>query len=114
MFNQPIKATESIDVSVLQPSAESVCDSSSLLANVLVPVVICWPLWLRFAQNMKQLWETGRRWPFLANAGKYMLNHTIVIFSTLHHDFLVGKVRLYSCMNGWNGSIAVGGLLFNL
>jgi hypothetical protein len=93
-INQSVSDTP-VNAALVAPSAESVCDSSAVLSNVLIPMAICWPLWLRFAQNMKQLWETGRRWPFLANAGKYMLNHSVVIFATLHHDFLMGKVRTH-------------------
>ncbi|CAK9099574.1 SPX and EXS domain-containing protein 1 [Durusdinium trenchii] len=55
----------------------------SILHRVAIPVIVCWPLWLRLSQNLTRFYLTGRRFPFLVNALKYAMAHTIVIFSAL-------------------------------
>jgi len=64
------------------------CVESWEMNFVVIPVVMCWPLWLRLAQNLSRLYATGNNFPFLANAAKYALAHTVTIFSALHPELL--------------------------
>jgi len=75
-------------VSNLASAEGTSCQGSFAMRRIIVPIVTCWPLWLRLFQNLSRLWETGLAWPFLANAGKYALAHTVVIFTAVHPDLL--------------------------
>jgi len=53
-----------------------------------VPLVMMWPLWLRTGQNLAQFYHKRTSWPYVPNALKYLLAHTIVIFTTLFPDLM--------------------------
>jgi hypothetical protein len=52
------------------------CLDSPTLNTLIIPVIMCWPLWLRVGQNLSRMYQTGRRFPFILNACKYGLAHT--------------------------------------
>lgn len=64
------------------------CQQNFVMNRVVVPIITCWPLWLRLGQNLNRLYTTGKEWPFLANAMKYGFSHTIVIFSAMKPGLL--------------------------
>jgi len=51
---------------------------------VLVPIISALPLWWRFNQVMRQYYDTRQRWPYLGNAFKYALAHSVVILGAFH------------------------------
>ena len=46
---------------------------SWVLFTVLLPMATVTPLFLRFLQCLRQVWDSGERWPALVNAGKYFV-----------------------------------------
>jgi hypothetical protein len=52
------------------------CLDSPTLNTLIIPVIMCWPLWLRVGQNLSRMYQTGRRFPFILNACKYGLAHS--------------------------------------
>ncbi|GBG28204.1 Xenotropic and polytropic retrovirus receptor 1-like [Hondaea fermentalgiana] len=64
------------------------CRDSFPMTRVIVPIITCWPLWLRLGQNLSRLAKTGKQFPFLVNAMKYGFSHTIVIFSAMKPELL--------------------------
>lgn len=57
--------------------------------NVIIPLVCLLPLWIRFAQCLRKYMDTGKRWPNLANAGKYALSQTVTLFGAFHPLYLM-------------------------
>mmetsp|Transcript_10170 Transcript_10170/g.16645 ORF Transcript_10170/g.16645 Transcript_10170/m.16645 type:complete len:399 (-) Transcript_10170:2072-3268(-) len=80
----------SLDMSAVRAMTEGseYCANDVWLNHYIVPVIMMWPLWLRLAQNLSGFYVTHKKWPFLYNAGKYALAHTIVIFSALHPELM--------------------------
>jgi hypothetical protein len=54
--------------------------------SVVLPLLTVLPLLWRMLQNLKQYLKTQRRFPFVVNAGKYALNHVVVLFGVFHGD----------------------------
>lgn len=52
--------------------------------NILVPIICLLPLYFRFNQCMRRFFETGDRFPHLANAFKYALSQTVTLFGAFH------------------------------
>lgn len=50
----------------------------------VVPIMAGLPFYWRFSQCMGRFWETGDRWPHLANGGKYLTAHTVTIMGGFH------------------------------
>jgi hypothetical protein len=60
------------------------CLYSPIFKRLVVPLLSALPLWLRLMQCLRKYMETKKRWPFLGNALKYGLSHSIVLFSVMH------------------------------
>jgi len=64
--------------------------NSSFVNNadmVIICLISAFPLWLRFMQCIKGYYSTGEPFPYLANALKYALSHTVVIAGATHPTF---------------------------
>jgi len=43
------------------------------LHTVILPGCMVSPLWWRYCQNLRQIYESKKRWPYLGNAAKYFI-----------------------------------------
>eukprot|EP00516_Mucochytrium_quahogii_P002954 CAMPEP_0203760292 /NCGR_PEP_ID=MMETSP0098-20131031/13622_1 /ASSEMBLY_ACC=CAM_ASM_000208 /TAXON_ID=96639 /ORGANISM=" , Strain NY0313808BC1" /LENGTH=329 /DNA_ID=CAMNT_0050653799 /DNA_START=611 /DNA_END=1597 /DNA_ORIENTATION=+ len=59
----------------------SICEQSLVVNEVVVPILMCWPLWVRFLQSLFLLYETNEL-KYALNALKYALSNLIVITTT--------------------------------
>jgi hypothetical protein len=57
-----------------------VCLESSLFVNFIAPLLAALPLWWRLMQNLRTYYDVRKRFPSLANAGKYATGMSVVIF----------------------------------
>jgi len=55
-------------------------ERSWILHTIILPACTLSPLWWRFLQNLRQCYDTKRRWPYLGNAFKYMMAAEVAIF----------------------------------
>ena len=61
-----------------------IVSESSLLHGIIVPLVALLPLWMRFCQTLRQAYDTGKRWPYLGNAFKYLTAGLVVLYGMTH------------------------------
>ncbi|KAG1684111.1 hypothetical protein DVH05_011855 [Phytophthora capsici] len=63
---------------------ETTCADNVYYVNVVVPLVCALPLWWRFLQNLRRVYDTKTWWPHLPNAAKYALTQVVVLFGLFH------------------------------
>ncbi|GMF21378.1 unnamed protein product [Phytophthora fragariaefolia] len=63
---------------------EPSCANNVYYVNVVVPLVCALPLWWRFLQNLRRIYDTKTWWPHLPNAAKYALTQVVVLFGLFH------------------------------
>jgi hypothetical protein len=73
--------------------------SSHWYKNVLIPIICLLPLVFRFNQCLRRYFDTGDRFPHLANATKYALSQTVTLFGAFHPLYLEYKKREQSAFN---------------
>lgn len=56
--------------------------------QVLIPIITQIPLIIRFNQCLRRYFDTGDRFPHLANALKYALSQLVTLFGTFHPLYL--------------------------
>jgi len=56
--------------------------------SVLIPLIIMMPLVIRFNQCLRKFWDTGDRFPHLANATKYVSSLLVTLFGIFHPLYL--------------------------
>jgi hypothetical protein len=61
-----------------------IVSESSLLHGIVLPFVAILPLWMRFLQTLRQAYDTGKRWPYLGNAFKYLTAGLVVLYGMTH------------------------------
>ena len=61
-----------------------VVSESSLLHGIILPLVAIFPLWMRFLQTLRQAYDSGKRWPYLGNAFKYLTAGLVVLYGMTH------------------------------
>eukprot|EP00984_Skeletonema_dohrnii_P013965 scaffold5849_cov120-Skeletonema_dohrnii-CCMP3373.AAC.2 len=61
-----------------------IVSESSLLHGIVLPLVAILPLWMRFLQTLRQAYDTGKRWPYLGNAFKYLTAGLVVLYGMTH------------------------------
>ncbi len=61
-----------------------IVSESSLLHGIVLPLVAIVPLWMRFLQTLRQAYDTGKRWPYLGNAFKYLTAGLVVLYGMTH------------------------------
>ncbi|POM65962.1 EXS domain containing hypothetical protein [Phytophthora palmivora] len=69
---------------LLQDPDEPTCADNVYYVNVVVPLVCALPLWWRFLQNLRRVYDTKTWWPHLPNAAKYALTQVVVLFGLFH------------------------------
>ncbi|KAG6965458.1 hypothetical protein JG688_00007186 [Phytophthora aleatoria] len=62
----------------------TLCADNVYYVNVVVPLVCALPLWWRFLQNLRRVYDTKAWWPHLPNAAKYALTQVVVLFGLFH------------------------------
>ncbi|KAG2763462.1 hypothetical protein JG687_00007931 [Phytophthora cactorum] len=62
----------------------TLCADNVYYVNVVVPLVCALPLWWRFLQNLRRVYDTKTWWPHLPNAAKYALTQVVVLFGLFH------------------------------
>ncbi|CAI5731658.1 unnamed protein product [Hyaloperonospora brassicae] len=69
-------------------ATEETCADNVYYLNMVVPLVCVLPLWWRFLQNLRRVYDTKTWWPHLPNAAKYALAQVVVLFGLFHplHD----------------------------
>ncbi|OWZ05691.1 hypothetical protein PHMEG_00022170 [Phytophthora megakarya] len=72
------------DVQLLPELDEPICADNVYYVNVVVPLVCALPLWWRFLQNLRRVYDTKTWWPHLPNAAKYALTQVVVLFGLFH------------------------------
>lgn len=58
--------------------------NNSWIRLVISPIVCALPLWFRFIQCLRRTYDSGERFPHLANALKYSLAMIVVLLSAFH------------------------------
>lgn len=66
---------DTLDPTILLPALEK----SWILHTILLPACVIGPLWWRFLQNLRQVKDEKRRWPYLGNAFKYFLAAQVAV-----------------------------------
>lgn len=61
-----------------------IVSESLLLHGIVLPLVAIAPLWMRFLQTLRQAYDTGKRWPYLGNAFKYLTAGLVVLYGMTH------------------------------
>lgn len=56
--------------------------------SVIIPLVTMMPLVIRFNQCLRKFWDSGDRFPHLANASKYALSSLVTLFGIFHPLYL--------------------------
>lgn len=59
-------------------------ERSWLLHTLILPACMISPLWYRFLQNMRQVYDNKRRWPYLGNAWKYFCAAQVAMVGVYH------------------------------
>ncbi|CAI5740684.1 unnamed protein product [Peronospora destructor] len=81
---------------------ERTCADNVYNVNVVIPLVCVLPLWWRFLQNLRRVYDTKTWWPHLPNAAKYALTQVVVLFGLFHplhsdnNEENASQVRLFS------------------
>ncbi|TYZ53839.1 hypothetical protein PybrP1_009810, partial [[Pythium] brassicae (nom. inval.)] len=65
------------------------CQNNVYYVNIVVPLICALPLWWRFLQSLRRIYDTGTWWPNLPNAFKYALAQVVALFG-LFHPFYAG------------------------
>lgn len=60
------------------------CKDNWFYVDVIVPLICALPLWWRFLQNLRRIYDSGVWWPSLPNAIKYALAHVVALFGLFH------------------------------
>jgi hypothetical protein len=63
-----------------------ILESSWILHNVVLPSCALLPLWWRFLQTLRECYDTGKRWPALGNAFKYLTASLVILYGMTHPE----------------------------
>jgi len=61
--------------------------TASTLSIIAIQIIIPLPLWFRFAQVLRQYYDSGERWPCLLNALKYAIACIVSILAATHTHY---------------------------
>jgi hypothetical protein len=73
------KIPDAVQTELLTSSA---MESSWMIHTFLLPACTITPLWWRYVQTLRQVYQYRSRWPFLGNSGKYFCAAQIAILGT--------------------------------
>lgn len=65
-------------------AADQPLEKNWILHTVILPMCMVSPLWWRFLQNLRQSFESRKRWPYLGNALKYFFAAQVAVFGLFH------------------------------
>ena len=57
-------------------------EKSWIVRTIILPACMISPLWYRFNQNLRQTYDSRKRWPYLGNALKYLAAAEVAMFGT--------------------------------
>mmetsp|Transcript_8968 Transcript_8968/g.13943 ORF Transcript_8968/g.13943 Transcript_8968/m.13943 type:complete len:570 (-) Transcript_8968:1205-2914(-) len=57
-------------------------EKSWIVRTIILPACMISPLWYRFNQNLRQTYDSKKRWPYLGNALKYLAAAEVAMFGT--------------------------------
>jgi hypothetical protein len=63
-----------------------ILENSWILHNVVLPSCALLPLWWRFLQTLRECYDTGKRWPALGNALKYLTASLVILYGMTHPE----------------------------
>jgi hypothetical protein len=63
-----------------------VLETSWILHNVVLPSCALLPLWWKFLQTLREAYDTGKRWPYLGNAFKYLSAALVILYGMTHPE----------------------------
>jgi hypothetical protein len=90
--------------------AKGYCETLPVYLNVVVPVIVLLPYWLRLMQCMRRYFDSKKRHPNLSNAFKYALSLCIICIGQFHPELSreksIGKIvwtcsYMTSTLYGW-------------
>jgi len=61
-------------------------ETSWILHNVVLPSCALMPLWWKFLQTLRESYDTGKRWPYLGNAFKYLSAALVILYGMTHPE----------------------------
>lgn len=61
-------------------------EASWILHNVVLPSVALLILWWKFLQTLRESYDTGKRWPNLGNAFKYLSATVVILYGMTHPE----------------------------
>ena len=64
--------------------SRSIVSNSKFMHGLVLPLVAILPLWYRFLQTLRQAYDSGKRWPYLGNAFKYLAAGLVVLYGMTH------------------------------
>jgi EXS family len=59
-------------------------ERSWIVRTIILPACMVSPLWWRFNQNLRQIWDNKKRWPYLGNAFKYFIAAQVAMFGVFN------------------------------
>ena len=63
-----------------------ILERSWILHNVVLPTIALLPLWWKFLQTLRECYDTGKRWPYLGNAFKYLTAAIVILYGMTHPE----------------------------
>lgn len=63
-----------------------ILESSWILHNVVLPSCALLPLWWKFLQTLRECYDSGKRWPALGNAFKYLTASLVILYGMTHPE----------------------------
>lgn len=61
-------------------------ERSWILHNVVLPSCCLMPLWWKFLQTLRESYDTGKRWPYMGNAFKYLTAAVVILYGMTHPE----------------------------
>jgi len=86
------KIPDAIQTELLTSSA---MESSWIIHTLLLPACILLPLWWRYVQTLRQVYQYRTRWPYLGNSGKYFCAAQIAILGMSSLSMNIMLTRLF-------------------
>jgi len=68
------------------------CGPTTITARYITPMILILPLCWRMMQCLRQYYETQQRWPYVANAIKYGLSSSVVLFGIFNPFYLTHDI----------------------
>ena len=61
-----------------------IVSESWILHGLVLPALSIVPLYIKFLQSLRQAYDTGKRWPYLGNAFKYLTAGLVILYGMTH------------------------------